>query len=139
MCFFNLRDKYFSIECVVFPKIYEKINYLINNDNTVIIKGVLKKDSEEVKILVNDVISIEDEEKLNLYLCFKNFENMNLQFEKVKDLISLNKGKSRVFLYCYDEKKSFMINENYNVKLTNKFIFELNKIFSQKNVKIVIK
>ena len=42
------------------------------------------------------------------------------------------------FFYSSREKKSFKLNEEYNVSLNNEFICKLNEIFSQDFVKIVI-
>lgn len=138
MAFINLEDKYFSIECVLFPKIYEKISYLINNDNIVIIKGVLKRDSEEVKILVNDIITLDDHEKFKIYISVKDIESIDFEFSKIKNLVILNKGNVPIFFYSLKERKSFKVNDDYNVSLNNNFICELNKLFSQNSVKIVI-
>lgn len=137
MAFVYLEDKYSVIECVVFPKVYEKISYLINNDNIVIIKGVLKNDGDETKILVNDIVSVDDKQKFKLYLLVKSVECIDDYLLKFKEISRKNKGNSRVFFYLLNERKSFMLNENYNVNLNDEVICKLNEIFSQDFVKIV--
>ena len=61
MAFITLEDKYGEIECILFPKVYEKISYLIRIDAAVIVMGtVSRKDEEDIKILANSVIELED-------------------------------------------------------------------------------
>ena len=138
MAFVYLEDKYLSIECVVFPKIYEKFSYLINSDNIVIIKGVLKKDGDEVKVIVDDIVGIDEEHRFKLYILVENIDSIENQFVKIKTLLGENKGDTSVFFYSSREKKSFKLNGEYNVSLNNEFICKLNEIFSQDFVKIVI-
>lgn len=138
MAFVYIEDKYLSIECVVFPKVYEKFSYLINNDNIVIIKGVLKKDSDETKILVNEIIGIDEGRRFRLYILIKDIESIKNIIVKTKEIFNENKGDSRVIFYSSKEGKSFLLKENYNVSLSNEFINKLNEIFSYDYVKIVI-
>lgn len=138
MAFVYLEDKYSSIECVIFPKIYEKFSSLINSDNIVIIKGVVRNDGEEVKILVDDIVSIDEHHRFKLYLLVKSIDFVDDYLIKFKKLLSENRGNCRVFFYFLNEKKSFMLKEDYSVNLSDEFICKLNEIFSQDFVKIVI-
>ena len=61
MAFINLEDKYGEIECILFPKVYEKVSYMIRVDSAVIVMGtVSRKDEEGIKILANSVVELED-------------------------------------------------------------------------------
>lgn len=61
MAFINLEDKYGEIECILFPKVYEKVSYMIRLDSAVIVMGtVSRKDEEGIKVLANSVIELED-------------------------------------------------------------------------------
>ena len=139
MCFFDLEDKYDSVECVVFPSIYSRFSSFLENDNIVFVKGTLKVEGDDVKILVNDIFKVEESERFKLYILVKNMDIINNEFEKVKSLLIKNRGSVDVFFYSLHEKKSFKLNKNYNVNLNNKVICELNNIFSENFVKIVVK
>lgn len=138
MSILDLEDKYFSIRCVVFPKIYEKFSYLINSDNIVIIKGVLKRDDDEVKVLVNDIVDISDENRFRLYILIDKREDLNELVEKFKSLSHNHRGNTSVVFYLSKEKKSLKLNDEYNISLSNELICELNKLFSSDFVKIGI-
>lgn len=137
MSFLYLEDKYSSIECIVFPKIYEKFSYLINDNNIVIIKGVLKKNRDEIKIIVNDIISIDDYSRFKIYIVCDRLIDVNDAFESVKELLLNNTGEVGVIIHSREGKKSFKLN-NYSVNLNNTFICELNRVFSKEAVKVVI-
>ena len=55
MAFFILEDKYSSVECLVFPKVYESTNPIIRVDSAVFVRGTVSPKDDEVKILVNSV------------------------------------------------------------------------------------
>lgn len=55
MAFFTLEDKFSSIECIVFPKVYERFSELIRVDSAVVIVGTISDRDDDVKILVNSV------------------------------------------------------------------------------------
>ncbi len=137
MSVFYLEDRYFSIECVVFPKVYDKFNYLINNDNIVIIKGVLKRDGDDVKVIVNNILGIDEGERFKLYVLVKSVNDIESSFVKIRTLSHENKGNTGIFFYLLDTKKSFKLNDNYNVTLNDDSICKLNKLFSQEFVRIV--
>ncbi len=137
MGFLYLEDRYSSIECVLFPRTYEKFSYLINDNNIVIIRGIVKKSKDELKVIANDIIEIDDFKKIKLYIICEKISLINTCFEKARELLSNNKGEFEVIIHSKEGKKSFKVN-NYSVNLNNTFICELNKIFGKEAVKVVI-
>ena len=56
MCFITLEDLYGTIECLVFPRIYDRLARMIQNDTVVVIRGTLSlREDEEPKLLVEDI------------------------------------------------------------------------------------
>ena len=56
MCFITLEDFYGTIECLVFPRIYDRLARMIQNDTVVVIRGTLSlREDEEPKLLVEDI------------------------------------------------------------------------------------
>ena len=61
MAFFTLEDKYAGVECILFPKGYEKYSYLVRLESAVVVMGTISRREEEgIKILVNAVQELED-------------------------------------------------------------------------------
>ena len=56
MCFITLEDLYGTIECLVFPRIFDRLARMIQNDTVVVIRGTLSlREDEEPKLLVEDI------------------------------------------------------------------------------------
>ncbi len=61
MAFFTVEDKYAGVECILFPKGYEKYSYLVRIDSAVVVMGTVSRREEEgIKILVNSMAELED-------------------------------------------------------------------------------
>ncbi len=64
MCFVTLEDLYGSIECLVFPRVYERVSRLIQMDAAVTLKGTLSlREDEAPKLLVDNIFPLEPEGK----------------------------------------------------------------------------
>ena len=64
MCFVTLEDLYGSIECLVFPRVYERVSRLIQVDAAVTLKGTLSlREDEAPKLLVDNIFPLEPEGK----------------------------------------------------------------------------
>jgi len=56
MAFITLEDLYGTIECIVFPAVYDKYNELIEENNIVVIEGKIStNEEEEPKILCENI------------------------------------------------------------------------------------
>jgi len=60
MCFITLEDLYGTIECLVFPRVYERVSRMIQNDAAVTLTGTLSlREDEEPKLLVDNIQPLE--------------------------------------------------------------------------------
>lgn len=60
MCFITLEDLYGTMECLVFPRVYERVSRMIQNDAAVTITGTLSlREDEEPKLLVDNIHPLE--------------------------------------------------------------------------------
>ena len=67
MCFITLEDLYGTIECLVFPRIYDRLARMIQNDTVVVIRGTLSlREDEEPKLLVEDIRPLDSAESTPL-------------------------------------------------------------------------
>lgn len=136
MAFFRFEDFYGTIDAIVFPKVYLRIQNKIVEDIPVLIKGRLSlKDDEEPKIICNSI------EELNLPV-----EKLYLKITRDKEsfidsellpLLKRNHGETKVFLYYEDKKVTKLVPNELNVKVTDFLIGKLEEIFGKGNVKSV--
>lgn len=97
----------------------------------------LKKNDDVFKIIVNEIIGIEEYDRFKLYILCKSLKEITNSFNKAKDILISNRGHVNVNLYSLEGKKVFRVND-YGVNLSNSLICELNKVFSQEFVKVII-
>ena len=136
MGFFKLEDFYGTIDAIVFPKVYLRIQNKIVEDIPVLIKGRLSlKEDEEPKIICNNI------EELNLPV-----EKLYLKITKDKEsfidseilpLLRSNYGETKVFLYYEDKKITKVVPSELNVKITDFLIGKLEDVLGKGNVKCV--
>ena len=61
MAFLTLEDKVGEIECIVFPKKYNELHHEIYVDAAIAIEGTISlKDEEEPKVLVNNILALQE-------------------------------------------------------------------------------
>lgn len=136
MGFFKLEDFYGTIDAIVFPKAYLRLQSKIVEDVPVLIKGRLSlKEDEEPKIVCNSI----EEFKLpieKLYLKIVN-DKENLVDRLVLPLIKKHPGSTSVFLYYEAQKVTKIVPREMNVTVTDKLIHELEEILGVGTVKCV--
>lgn len=136
MGFFKLEDFYGTIDAIVFPKVYSRLQNRIVEDAPVLIKGRLSlKEDEEPKIICNSI----DELNLpveKLYLKITK-EKENLIDTDILPLLKKNYGKTSVFLYYADKKVTKVVPKELNVKVTDALINKLENFLGDETVKCV--
>lgn len=146
MAFANLEDMYGSIEVLVFPKIYEKYNRLVQEDNMVLIKGRLSiREDEAPKLLAEDIRSLnnlsnatpKNGRKLYLKIPSDKYNNM---ISALKPLLSSAKGETPVYI-CIDDRESGrknmkMANRGLWVEINDDLISKLHKLLGEDSVKV---
>ena len=136
MGFFILEDFYGTIEVIVFPRVYQKIQNKIDEDKPVIIKGRLSlREDEEPKIICNDINEINlIPEKLYLKI---SEENESLVDSEILPLISNYRGGTKVLLYYEKDKVTKLVPNTLNVLVKDELIEKLNIILGKDNIKCV--
>ncbi|WP_066495884.1 DNA polymerase III subunit alpha [Abyssisolibacter fermentans] len=106
MAFVTLEDLYGSIETIVFPKIFDKYEKHIKEDNVVIMQGRLNlNESDDPKIIIDRIKPLVGMKKQKLYL--KIASNMDLKiFNDIKGILRRYNGSTPVFVYIEKDKKT---------------------------------
>ena len=61
MAFVELEDLYGVTEVIIFPKTFEKIHTMLNEDNIVVIRGRIQlRDEDEPKLIASDIDNIDE-------------------------------------------------------------------------------
>lgn len=92
MCFLTLGDEFDSIEGVVFPKTYEGISHLLNEEEIIVVSGKIQKREENGETTVNIIVNAMKkalDRKLRIYLDSD-------ALSQIKDDIIVKNGLSEV-------------------------------------------
>ncbi|MGB9678168.1 MAG: OB-fold nucleic acid binding domain-containing protein, partial [Candidatus Ratteibacteria bacterium] len=127
----NIEGK---IKALFYPNVFEEFSTLIRANNIIFVKGKLKKDPDEVKIIVDDVANINNVKekflrKVEIDLKVPLGEN---KFESIKDLFLKFKGDYPVFINIIVNGKKIKIRpRNFGINLNEEFLEELKKVVGE--------
>ena len=136
MAFFKIEDLYGTIDAIVFPKTYSRLQNSIKEDIPVIIKGRLSlREDEEPKIICNSI------EEINLvpsklYLKIET-DKENIVDSTILPILSKNHGDTSVMLYYSKDKITKVAPKEYNVNVSDEMLKELSGVLGEENVKCV--
>lgn len=131
MSFASLEDMYGSIEIVIFPEVYKKYRTLLDEDNTVIVRGNLQIDERDVKLITSEFIDIEKINLKTLYL-----KTQYLRYNDIRNILVQNRGKVPVVIYFEDKEKSVRLDKKLWFDINEKSIKVLEEFLGKENVKI---
>ncbi len=136
MAFIQLEDLTGNIECIVFPKVYQRCSQYLEIDNKVFIRGrVDAGDEENGKLIVDTVIPF-DEIKRNLWIRFNTKEEYDNVASMLMDEIKRSDGKDTVILYIANPKMKRELPPNMTVDGTA-LAAKLREILGDDNIKLV--
>ncbi|MBO7369186.1 MAG: hypothetical protein J6U25_02750, partial [Clostridia bacterium] len=148
MAFITVEDVYGAIDCVMFPKIYEKFKDKVELDAIVEVEGRLSiREGERPSITVDklrifsekseeteDKVEAKTEKKAEREILYINVVDESLQ-DEILDTLESYAGEVEVKLII--KGKAYNVRER--VRLCKALFFELYSILEEKNVKIVKK
>lgn len=142
MAFIQIEDKASNIECVIFPKVYQKLSRFIVEDNVIVADGKLAlREDEMPKILVNDITPI-SAGSINgkLFIKAENASWADLK-DDVTSILRRNKGLNPVIVVLENsetgEKVSLKTGKSLMVDISPRLLEELSLILGEENVKAV--
>ena len=149
MAFIEIEDLYSSIESIVFPKTYFRRKNIMRVGEFIIVSGKISFDEETIKLIVNDLKELNEENAKKYYISKgksnKNVLNGNVLYIRLekyleKDLnrilkiLKKYKGSTKVVIYFEKEKKKLMLDEKNWVLCERELISELKFLLGDKNV-----
>jgi DNA polymerase-3 subunit alpha len=138
MAFFTLEDLYSTIECIVFPTVFEKYFNQIFEDNIVLVEGKLSiSEVEDPKIIVDKISPVKKINFDKIYLRIDDIKKMDI-LEEVKSILSLYPGNVPVYIYFTSNKKTIMADRSLWIDgNSDEAIDKLKKLLGYENVKII--
>ena len=139
MAFITLEDMVGSIECLVFPKIYEKSRQNLIEESKVFIRGRVSIGDDPVgKLICEEVIPFSGIPN-ELWLQFEDQSCYQQKVDEVMAALRDSDGKDRVVMYLKAERGVKRLSENWGVEAGGQLLTVLYGILGENNVKVVQK
>ncbi len=141
MAIMMMEDLEGSVEVLVFPASYKNVSKFVRVNMAVFVKGKLNLREERPKIIVEDIVPIENVRSrftraISLDLFSLGIENEI--FEKLKDLFKKHKGTIPIYLNVSTKSNGsyrIMVNEDLFVSPTDDMLGELEEILGSEHIK----
>lgn len=162
MAFATVEDRYGSIECVIFPNVYQSSSVLINEGQIVLIKGKLNfKEDEEPKLICDTINKVLSNEEYKMRaenhttseeikdndneIKHKSLSNATALYLKIDDIdselykkavrvLTIFDGRTPVMFYLTKSKRLVKAPANMWVSLNDVMIKELKYQLGENNV-----
>ena len=141
MAILKLEDLEGVVELLVFPAAYQKVYRYIQPNTVVLVRGRLNLREDTPKVIVNDLLPIEDVYKLITAL------NINLSgarenlFTSLKDLLAASRGNVPIYLHLDTSAKSrvqLVVGEGFYVAPSEKLIEDIEGLLGEDRLSLAI-
>lgn len=147
MSFIQVEDLFDAIEIIVFPKVYDRCQHLLKEDQFVIVVGRLNfKEDEDPKLIADNLMSLNEEnarvllssktamnklrkpKKKVVKLFLKLASNDDLMIKSILKELKVSPGKMPVVLYFADTKNKMIAPEHLWVNSNESLISALKNL-----------
>lgn len=145
MAFVEIEDMYGSVELVVFPKHYEKYNFLLEPDQKIIVEGrVSMKEDKDANIIVDKIREFEVdesdpiEETATVWLKFAtlaSYKGVSRQVKRILDMAQ--KGSNDIIFYIEEGKQRKALGDK--TRVTEDVLNKLSGLLGETSIKVVKK
>lgn len=139
MAFLTVEDLTGAVEVIVFPKIYEKFQSYLKNDEKIFVIGrVAIEEEQNAKIICERIVPFDDTVK-ELWLQYPSKEAYFESEPKLLSILQNSDGADEVVIYVSDVKAVKRLGKNRSVKADSYLIRNLEEYLGQNNVKVLEK
>ena len=138
MAFMNLEDLSGVLECIVFPKTYDKVVSYLKEDSIVLVKGRLSlKEEENPKLIVETLGDLTTTKSAKLYLRFNNMGDANLTVKALRPVFKTFGGDTPVIVVATDKRDVMQLARELWIDSASPVIRMLKDKLGEENVKLV--
>ena len=110
MAFVRIEDLNGSLEVVIFPRVFERCRYKLEENKAVIVEGRAQVSEKESKLIVSDIYTMEEIAKKSeaasteLWILFPNMDDFTANSKNLNQILKNYPGFSPVFVQLKEEK-----------------------------------
>jgi DNA polymerase-3 subunit alpha len=128
------------VDAVLFPKVFEKFETYLTQNNVIVVKGRLMGTQGQLEIIVEDIIPIDEAKKKfppnsgEVHVRLSTTRYDDVLSEDLKKIFSANKGKAKVYIDLEDALHGhFSIETEYLADCSDNFINDVEAAIGIKN------
>jgi DNA polymerase-3 subunit alpha len=136
----KIEDLHGSVDAVLLPKVFERFETYLTQNNVIVVKGRLMGAQGQPEIIVEDIITIDEAKKrfpLNsceVHVRLSTTRYDDVLSEDLKKIFSANKGKAKVYIDLEDALHgNFSIETEYLTDCSDNFINDVEAAIGIKN------
>ncbi|MEI6286408.1 MAG: DNA polymerase III subunit alpha [Bacillota bacterium] len=131
MLIIGLEDFSGEIEVVVFPRVFELFQRLLEKDSRITVCGKISRSSDEDKIIADNIEQLQSTEKILKIRC----ESATADLTALKSILLNYKGCTPVIIYL-PNNKVFRLDCSNSVQVNPQLLAELQIIVGEDNLKV---
>ena len=134
MAFVTLEDLQGAVEITVFSTLYAKVYDLLADDNTILVRGLLQKDENSVKILADSLIAIDKAEETwttSIHFKLDVARTERTLLEELSNVIKRHPGPCAAFIHLRNTEKTetiIALPDSIRVKAGASLIQEVDRL-----------
>jgi len=142
MAILSLEDLQGVTEVLVFPKVYEKTQDILESDLPVLVKGRIKKDEKGVSIISEEIAMLKDIRKREARRVDIRLSSIGLNDEhlsRIHDILLQNKGGCEVYLHILVPNHSeavISVGNDLRVSPSDRMIVDIESIAGNRAVTV---
>ncbi|MBI1883413.1 MAG: DNA polymerase III subunit alpha [Chlamydiae bacterium] len=142
MALVSFEDLEGLIEAVIYPKIFEKISGMVQEDKICFVEGKLELKEEAVKVIVNNLVLLEDAPKIytqSIYLQLKMNQSKSEDLDKIQTELLRFKGECPVYInFAFPDggKITVSTSPKFKIEPTAEVILRLKEVLGEEAVSV---
>lgn len=140
MAFLTLSDPTGFTEGIVFPRVYEKYQMLVQEGEVLFLEANLDPEQKN-KVIIQKAMRLKDLKNSSekspeaiLYLKIASYQQQNGILHEVQKILQQFKGQTPVILFYENNSKTVKLSSDYNVSQESDCLFALQKLLGRNHV-----
>jgi DNA polymerase-3 subunit alpha len=141
MAILKLEDLDGVVEALVFPRSFQKISCYIQPNTVVLVSGTLDLKEDTPKIIVNDMIPVDEVYKLISGVKINLSGVRENVFDSLKEILSASRGNVPIYLHLDTPTKSkvqVIVGDNLYVQPSEKLIQDIESLLGEERLSLVL-
>ncbi|HAQ51831.1 MAG TPA: DNA polymerase III subunit alpha, partial [Lachnospiraceae bacterium] len=136
MAFITVEDLVGQAEVIVFPNIYDTCQYLLREDNKVLIRGrVNASDDNDAKLICEGMKGFDEVNKV-AWVIFDSKESFEENENNLYKVLDKSTGDDNVWIYIKEGHLTKGLGNRYNISIGDEIINTLKKTFGDDRIKV---